>query len=221
MCPCRRPSLCQGCVYIGHFLESLIFPLRLICPNVSHLPDSHSEVARMSFHSSSASHMFSGLGSSHQGGVTSLTSNFTTHWLVTKIVLCKNTTLCVRRLNMRKTSHARKVSTQGNQRRWVNLDLEYSSDTMIYMTLGKSPCLPETQFYCLRNGSATCPSWYGKHWEKFIENFQEILHFLSIEVKLSRPLRDCGVPWISRGSWLERRKSKSSIPWLSTLTTVL
>lgn len=37
VCPCRQPSLCHGCVFIGQSLESLVLPLRFTCPDVSHL----------------------------------------------------------------------------------------------------------------------------------------------------------------------------------------
>lgn len=37
VCPCRQPSLCHGCVFIGQGLESLALSLRLTCPDVSHL----------------------------------------------------------------------------------------------------------------------------------------------------------------------------------------
>lgn len=62
VCPCRQPSLCQGCVFIGQGLESLALSLRLTCPDVSHLLGARGVGGRMSLQPPpSASHTVLGL----------------------------------------------------------------------------------------------------------------------------------------------------------------
>lgn len=62
VCPCRQPSFCHGCVFIGQGLESLALSLCLTCPDVSHLLGAPGVGGRMSLQlPPSASHTVLGL----------------------------------------------------------------------------------------------------------------------------------------------------------------
>lgn len=162
VCPCRQPSLCHGCVFIGQGLESLALSLRLTCPNVSHLLGARGVGGRMSLQPPpSGSHTVLGLRR----------SLLCVEWPPSPVFLppierrlklsdIKIQLALLGEVRGRSPPESARVSPVAADGESEKPGFAFQLDTMNGMTLGKSPNLPEIWFYCLKNGSnMTCPAY--------------------------------------------------------------